>query len=88
MHSFSLSAHVKEQAIERAISLDMIEAILNNPAQILDDNKSGEDHQKIYQSLMDFPGKGTYLVRVCVNCEKQPNVVKTVYKTSKIAKYT
>ncbi len=84
---YTLSAHLKERAAERGIPLVVIESILNSPDQVIDD-KSGEDNQKIYQSIVDFPEKGAYLIRVFVNCSQQPNVVKSVYKTSDIKRYS
>lgn len=86
MPVFELSTHVKERALERGIGDEVIKAVLSAPDSIVDDALGGLN-QKVYQALVDFPGKGTYLVRVFVNCGKQPNVVKTVYKTSKISKY-
>ena len=64
----------------------MIEDILDSPDQIVDD-ESGEVGQKVYQSIVKLSEKKTYLVRVCVNTDKQPNVTKTVYLTSKIRRY-
>lgn len=59
---------------------------MHSPGQIVDD-ESGEPEQKVFQSIITFAGKGDYLVRVFVNMDKQPPVVKSVYKTSKINKY-
>ncbi len=64
----------------------MIREILSNPDQIVDD-KTGEEGQKVFQSIINFPENSTYLVRVFVNTLKDPNVVKSVYKTLKISKY-
>ena len=64
----------------------MIETILANPSEVVDD-ESGEPGQKVYQSIVTFPGKGDYLVRIFVNTYKLPPIVKSVYKTSKINKY-
>lgn len=40
-----------------------------------------------YQSLVDFGGGKTYLLRVMVNETVDPAVVVTAYRTSKIKKY-
>ncbi len=84
--NFVLSEHLLKQALERDIDLRLIEEILTNPDQIVND-ESGEAGQKVYQSIVELSEKKTYLVRVCVNMEKQPNVAKTVYLTSKIRRY-
>ncbi|TAE23848.1 MAG: DUF4258 domain-containing protein [Cytophagales bacterium] len=83
---YKLSKHVIERATERAITELMIREILSNPDQIVDD-KTGEEGQKVFQSIINFPENSTYLVRVFVNTLKDPNVVKSVYKTLKISKY-
>ena len=84
--NYVLSRHVLTRAEDRGIPLLVIENILMNPAQVVDD-ESGEPGQKVYQSIVPFAGKGDYLVRVFVNTDKLPPVVKSVYKTSKINKY-
>ena len=84
MTNYVLSNHVKQRAIERGITLEIIDEILNFPEQIIDEEEIG---QKVYQSIITFSEKKTYLVRVFVNTLKEPNVVKSVYRTSKIDKY-
>lgn len=84
--TFVLSNHVLERASERGISLEIIDDILTNPDQILDD-ESGEEGQKVYQSIVSFTNSEAYLVRVFVNVNKSSPVVKSVYRTTKISKY-
>ena len=81
---YILSKHADQQAAERRITLEIIDQIMSSPQQVIDEIEFG---QKIYQSIITFSENKTYLVRICVNVEKEPNVVKTVYRTSKIAKY-
>ncbi|RYC69197.1 MULTISPECIES: DUF4258 domain-containing protein [Spirosoma] len=83
---YEVSNHAREQMEKRGIDDQTVQSILIRPDQIIDD-ESGGYGQKVYQSKIDFKEKGTYLVRVFVNTEKQPCVVKTVYKTSKLPKY-
>lgn len=45
-----------------------------------------EDGLEVYQSIFRENGQ-EYLLRVFVNSEKNPPLVVTVYKTSKIKKY-
>ena len=82
--SYILSDHVKRRADERGISLEVIDQIMNGPQQIVDEIEIG---QRVYQSIITFSKNKTYLVRVFVNTEKEPNVVKSVYRTSKTDKY-
>jgi hypothetical protein len=75
-----------QRSIERGIPREIIEEILGNPDKIIDDG-SGEEGQKVYQSLFTFSNEKTYLVQVFVNVNDEPLVVKTTYRTSKLNKY-
>ncbi len=69
---------------ERGISEEMVLSIIHNPQQIVVD---GPD-SLVYQSLRYFEEESReYLVRVFVNIVKTPNLVITVYRTSKVQKY-
>jgi len=81
MPDIEFSKHALEQINLRAIPLVVAHSVLNNPQQIITENG-----KRIYQSIINFED-GNYLVRVFVNIEKEPNLVITVYKTSKIKKY-
>lgn len=63
----------------RKIPKKVVEKILTKPGQIKD-----EGDKKVYQSISE---NGKYLIRIFVNDKKNPNLVITVYKTSKIRKY-
>lgn len=84
--NYILSEHVLTRAEERSIPQTIIDQVLSNPDQIVDD-ESGETGQKVYQAIIDFETGKRYLVRVFVNTVREPNVVKTVYRTSKISRY-
>lgn len=75
------SLHALEQMQKRKISLDTIQNVLDEPLQVIE---QGDKH--IFQAVVSFDSKN-YLVRVFVNVIKQPNLVITVYLTSKIEKY-
>lgn len=77
--SFFFSKHALEQMELRGISKDVVKKILANPEQI-----KYEAGEKIYQSIIE---DGNYLIRIFVNDKKNPKVIITVYKTSKIKKY-
>jgi hypothetical protein len=79
--SFNISNHALEQMRLRGIQENIVWDILNRPGQVI----TAED-KTIYQSVVIEAGK-QYLVRVIVNNKKVPNMVITVYKTSKIKKY-
>lgn len=69
---------------ERGISEEMVLEIIGSPEQAIPDGPE----KMIYQSIKYFEGdERNFLVRVFVNIIKQPNLVITVYRTSKIEKY-
>ncbi|GAB3922845.1 DUF4258 domain-containing protein [Larkinella terrae] len=80
---FELSRHAIEQMTLRGISVKVVHEVLNNPDKIIPDGIG----QVIYQAIVIQADK-TYLIRIFVNSEKTPNLVKTVYRTSKLSKYT
>jgi len=75
--NFEFSRHALEQMELRGISKQTVEKILANPQQIKE-----EDNKKVYQSIIK-----KYLIRIFVNDKKNPKLIITVYKTSKIKKY-
>jgi hypothetical protein len=79
MHHFS--KHFFEQIKLRNISFEEVEEALNNP-----DSISTEDDLTVYQKKL-LANNRAYLLRIFVNEIKQPPVVVTGYKTSKINKY-
>ncbi len=79
---YRFSKHAIEELLARYISIEIAEEILDNPQQILFE---GED-KKVYQSIVIEDGV-EYLVRIFVAIDKTPNVIITLYKTSKILKY-
>ncbi|PWK29218.1 uncharacterized protein DUF4258 [Arcicella aurantiaca] len=83
MSKFDLSLHAIEQIKNRGVPEEIVFEVLENPDRI----DSEEEGQLIYQKLVLFDGQKQYLVRVFVNSDKIPNLVKTVYRTSKLSKY-
>lgn len=77
MH-FEFSLHSLEQIKLRGISKETVKLILEYP----DDTLYEIENQIIYQKVIE-----NYLYRVFVNGNKNPPLIKTVYKTSKIIKY-
>ena len=79
-----ISAHARMQMAERGIPEEMVLDIIESPQQVIPE----EEDKMIYQSLRFFlEDERDYLVRVFVNVVKIPNLVITVYRTSKIDKY-
>ena len=78
---FIFSKQALEQMHLRHISRQAVEKILAKPEQTM-----RESGKTIYQSVVVLSGK-KYLIRIFVNHLKKPNLIITVYKTSKIKKY-
>ncbi len=78
---FDFSKHAIEQMELREIDIDVAKRILIKPDQIIE-----ELDKRIYQSISLINDKPC-LIRIFVNKLKIPNLVITVYKTSKISKY-
>ena len=78
---FVFSNHALLQMKLRQISKSMVERILENPEQIIKENG-----HKVYQSVV-LINKKKYLIRIFVSYKKSPNIIITVYRTSKIKKY-
>lgn len=76
-----LSRHAKEQLQLRGISEEIV-------WQILSENKlyAREDNLSVYHGFISENGK-SYLIRIFINELVSPNLIVTVYKTSKIKKY-
>jgi hypothetical protein len=80
---YVLSKHCKDQMKLRGIHENQIFQILNEPEQSIKEN----DCTTIYQSVIKSENAKKYLFRIFVNTCIQPNIVITVYRTSKIVKY-
>ncbi len=79
---FKLSQHAEEKLKQRGIDRTQIEAVLNTPQQVLD-----EDGMKVYQSKLVRASGKTQLLRVILAHKANPPVVVTAYWTDQISKY-
>jgi hypothetical protein len=79
---FKYSKHATEQIDHRNLDANLINETLENPDTIIVDATG----LSIYQKL-DIINQKPYLYRVFVNTEKNPPLIVTVYRTSKIEKY-
>jgi hypothetical protein len=75
---FEFSLHSLEQIKLRSITKEIVELVLNEPDEIIIE----DDNQKVFQKIVD-----NYLYRVFINTDKNPSLIKTVCRTSKITKY-
>ncbi len=79
---FEFSKHALDQMERRYISKELIISIVHQPDSVVDQDKT----TRIYSKLVDTDSK-IYLYRVFVNYLKNPAIIITAYKTSKIEKY-
>jgi len=81
---FVFSKHAIEQMQRRDIKQETVVSVISHPEQTLaDDENPGIT---IFQSLIKENAQ-MFLLRIFVNTNKQPNVIVTLYKTTKISKY-
>ena len=81
--NYILSQHAQDQLVERKISPDILDLVMESPEQVVLDNYGGTVHQS---KFVADNGK-TYLLRAFINDEVKPAIVKSIYVTSKITKY-
>ena len=79
---FEFSKHALDQIEHRGISKEMILLVVHHSDSIV----SQDESTKIYSKLVDEDSK-VYLYRVFVNYIKNPLIIITAYRTSKIEKY-
>jgi hypothetical protein len=81
---FVFSKHAEEQMLKRGINRNSVVSVISKPDEtVIEDEDS---MLVILQSLMEENGQ-KFLLRVFLNRNKEPNVIVTLYKTTKIAKY-
>jgi len=78
-----VSRHAEEEMARRQIPREWLELVLENPQQHLPQPGGKE----ILQSRFESGDGKLYLLRAVVAADKEPPVVVTVYRTSKIEKY-
>lgn len=81
--NFNLSRHAQEEIQRRAIPLEFVEGVLQNPQQIVPEYGG----KKAYQSQIDFGDGRIFLLRVIVAEDVDPPLGVTVYRTKRINKY-
>ncbi|MDR2653375.1 MAG: DUF4258 domain-containing protein [Prevotellaceae bacterium] len=81
---FIFSKHAEEQMLRRAINREVAVSVILFPDQKIIDNDNPEI--VIFQSLIE-ENRQMFLLRVVINIIQYPNIVITLYKTTKINKY-
>ena len=79
-----ISKHAQEQMKRRGIDVETVLSVVTQPEQTIIDDEDAAI--VVCQSLIEEDGQ-MFLLRVFVNTDKQPNVIVTLYKTTKISKY-
>jgi len=79
---FALSEHAEAEMTRRQIPMAWVKSTMRAPEQIV----QGTQNRGVYQSRIVADGR-TYLLRLVVEDWRQPPVIVTVYRTSKIEKY-
>ena len=80
---FRLSRYAEEEMTRRGIPRAWVDTVLKTPHQRVPQPGAKE----ILQSRVEAGDGRIYLVRAVVATDREPPVVITVYRTSKIAKY-
>ena len=80
--NFQFSKHATQQIEARGIVRETVSMVINTYDKIVTDTTG----LTIYQKLIKEQGKD-YLYRVFVNKERNPFLIVTAYKTTKITKY-
>lgn len=75
---FEFSNHSLEQIKLRSISEEIVALVLNEPDKIIME----DNNQQVFQKIVE-----NHLYRIFINANKNPSLIKTVYRTSKITKY-
>jgi hypothetical protein len=79
---YVLTAHAVEEMARRQIDSAWVEQVMKEPEQRL----PGAGNRVILQTRIETAGK-VFLVRCVVEDWRDPPVVVTVYRTTRIAKY-
>jgi hypothetical protein len=80
---YKVSKHAEQEIVRRTIPRAWVDALLDAPEQRFAQSERAE----ILQSRFAAEGGKIYLVRAVVATDRQPALVITVYRTSKIDKY-
>ena len=80
---YRLSHHAQEEILRRQIPKEWIGSVLGQPEQRIQEGANKE----VWQSRFRDEAGRMYLVRAIVATDKDPAVIVTAYRTSKLEKY-
>jgi hypothetical protein len=80
---YDISGHAAEEMGRRGLDESIVRQVLSKP-EWREAVRPGRD---LLQSRVDFEGE-TFLVRVFVDVDREPAVIVTAYRTSKLRKYS
>ena len=83
MKSIRWWPHARERLVERGIDIKLVRSALEKPDQIITMGKQKIIH-KLYQETSRHK---EYLLRVFIEDFEEEQVIRTVYRTSKVSKY-
>ena len=81
---FVFSNHAEEQLLRRGLNRDTVLQVVLFPDNIITDGD--ETSISVYQSII-IENEQMFLYRIFVNTIKDPLVIITLYRTTKIKKY-
>ena len=70
--------------VDESLNKHIVEAVVSNPEQVCEDEN--DEDIVVYQSIVKEDDT-FFLYRVFVNTKLLPNVIVTLYRTTKIKKY-
>jgi hypothetical protein len=80
---YRLSRHAQEEMRRRQIPEVWLDSVMTGPEQRVSEAAGKE----VWQSRFTAVNGRMYLLRVVIAIDKEPPVIATVYRTSKIEKY-
>ena len=80
---YRYSDHAQEAITARGLSVEEVDAVLQNPEQVV----PGKRGRRIYQARGIFTNGRAYLIRAIVVEAARPPIVATVYLTTQVSKY-
>ena len=80
--NYVLTAHAREEMSRRQIKPEWVGQVMRQPEQKL----PGSGNRMVFQGCIEAEGR-RFLLRCVVEDWRDPAVIVTVYRTTKIAKY-
>ncbi|MCX6299992.1 MAG: DUF4258 domain-containing protein [Bacteroidetes bacterium] len=81
---YVFSKHALEQMFNRSIQEANVIETMVNPDDIINEEENQFIYQKTFQNKV---GLDNYMIRVFINGNNDPGLIKTLYLTTKLNKY-